>query len=268
MRCFLAGTRADRRGRVGFTLIELLVIIAILGLLMGILVPSLGQARDLARRASCGTNVGNICKALFQWDISGKGAYPAYDLNGGSCTVAIGTNGGSTAAGSRANTANLFALCRKGLAEPALFICPSTEHTAYEGGADGRSDFPGRENVSYGYQVPYDDPWDVDGESDGAPIRALTPDDVVLVADRNPHMNDNGSWPGSSTVSEPGKNSPNHGGDGQAIGRKDGSGHWASTPTAGHNDDNIYTAASGSDATSKTGSLGGPNSKYDSMIAP
>jgi len=270
MRCFLAGARAarsvPRRGRVGFTLVELLVVITILGLLMAILVPSLGQAKELARRASCQNNVGNICKALFGY-LGPKGRYPVYDVgDGGKCTVAIGTNGTSTGVGNRANTANLFILCREDLAAPALFVCPSTHDTPYEGAAAGRSDFPGRDNVSYGYQVPYDDPWDVDGLSDGAPIRALTPDDVVLVADRNPHMNDDGSWP--NEVGDPGANSPNHGGDGQAVGRKDGSAHWAVTPTAGHSDDNIYTAASGDDATSKTGSLGGANSKYDSMIAP
>lgn len=44
----------------GFTLIELLVVIAIIALLVSILVPSLSAARELARRAVCGTALKSV----------------------------------------------------------------------------------------------------------------------------------------------------------------------------------------------------------------
>jgi prepilin-type N-terminal cleavage/methylation domain-containing protein len=52
------------RRRRGFTLVELLVIVAIIGLLIGILMPALGRAKTSARRTACATNLRQIGAGL------------------------------------------------------------------------------------------------------------------------------------------------------------------------------------------------------------
>ncbi len=60
--------------RRAFTLIELLVVIAIIALLIALLLPALGQARESARVAACGSNLRQwgITWATFEQDHQGK----------------------------------------------------------------------------------------------------------------------------------------------------------------------------------------------------
>jgi prepilin-type N-terminal cleavage/methylation domain-containing protein/prepilin-type processing-associated H-X9-DG protein len=58
---------AGEPARSGFTLIELLVVIAIIGILAAILFPVFARARENARRASCQSNLKQICLGVFQY---------------------------------------------------------------------------------------------------------------------------------------------------------------------------------------------------------
>lgn len=56
--------------RSGFTLIELLVTIAITAILMGLLLPALGAAREAARRATCTTRLEQLATAMLTYESS------------------------------------------------------------------------------------------------------------------------------------------------------------------------------------------------------
>lgn len=73
-------------GRLGFTLVEMLVVITIIGILVALLMPALGVAREYARQSACQNNLrqfgtmfqarsqatdGKIASGVFDWDRDG-----------------------------------------------------------------------------------------------------------------------------------------------------------------------------------------------------
>jgi prepilin-type N-terminal cleavage/methylation domain-containing protein len=72
----------------GFTLIELLVVIAIIALLLSVVVPAMGKAKDYAKRVACCNNARQVVLGIsvYSQRYDGK-IMPMYDVNSGTRAV-------------------------------------------------------------------------------------------------------------------------------------------------------------------------------------
>ena len=60
----------SRRDRSGLTLVEVLVVIAIIGVLAGLLLPAVNGARESSRKSVCNSNLRQIAIASVAADLS------------------------------------------------------------------------------------------------------------------------------------------------------------------------------------------------------
>ena len=82
---------ASSRPRTAFTLVELLVVIAVIGTLVGLLLPAVQAAREAARRSQCGNHVRQLALAIQNYESARKAFPPSMRHSPG--TTFVSNNG-------------------------------------------------------------------------------------------------------------------------------------------------------------------------------
>ncbi len=207
--------------RRAFTLIELLVVVAIIALLIAILLPSLGKARELANRSYCVANCRGVMQSLNVYAADNQDSFPtvnspatagSYNPNGGtnpigestiigtatSSDLAIGLYYTNTPASSNVGNimANLWILVLKSYTAPKEYICKSDPFASaspaqlsntngnFWTNFNANGSTGSNADLSYSYSFAY--PWTVPGGTIGGWWRNNADSSLPLMADIAP----------------------------------------------------------------------------------
>jgi type II secretory pathway pseudopilin PulG len=272
-----------------------LVVVAIIALLIAILLPALGRAREMARRGVCSSNLKQLGTGLNVYAQENGDKFPmvrnaeATDEN----TTFVPADTAATNAWrnlksndvdnpmdvaeatsslqqSTSPTANMWLLCSYGMATPKVFVCPSVkakngaEDPLKETNGDVKSpkyfsdfyvDTKGGVLIAYSFHNPLASTW----SSSAKP-------GFIIGGDENNGANATAGITTPTTVvvgtstTVTSANSVNHNSEGENLLAVDASVTFTKTPFIGVNGDNVYTAnrnaTSGTNTTVTSGMAG------------
>lgn len=275
------------RTRKGFTLIELLVVIAIIALLVSILLPSLGRARELARRVSCAANLNGMGKAILLYKADNGDSFPFISNVTGGPPMIYATEmikggrddpftldgpPGLTDAKTLNMLENLNLLVAGRFVGFKMFRCPSvSSEIMTRGGTSGGNkkygfkDTDGDVFIDYAYQIGY-------SSYNAAPLTDNLAPSVAIMADM-PLT----AYPNTQSRDDFNHGDSGTGNQGYLSHKKDGvnvlyAGYnvtWSNrTILCGYNDNNIYAKDMVATDDDPTGAiiLGVPENSKDSVL--
>ena len=70
--------RARMNRKRGFTLIEILVVVAIIAILLAVIVPALGKAKEMVKKTICKNNIRNQCLGTILYSEANNGWVPTF----------------------------------------------------------------------------------------------------------------------------------------------------------------------------------------------
>lgn len=161
-------TRTRSNYARGFTLVELLVVVAIIGILIGMLLPAVQQVREAARRTACLNNLAQLGMAMHNYEFSAGNLPPGViDKKGPIVNKPVGQHTGFIVSllpfVEQGNIANNFSSEAGAYAKvnaPAAMMripvleCPSSWAPAVGGTAPGPSNYAGNH---HSVEAPIDD---------------------------------------------------------------------------------------------------------------
>jgi prepilin-type N-terminal cleavage/methylation domain-containing protein len=260
----------QRHNRKGFTLIELLVVVAIIALLIAILIPSLGRAKELANRSACGASVTGILKAMNLYGAENSDAYPTVQGANAPSAPAVSTAGlantsadaviglmytTSATAVQSDPMACLWVCVLKGTVSPKSFICksdpasPQAANIADTAGSfyyDFEPTWKGAPCFSFGFAYPWAGSATTATYATAGYWKNTVDSSIPISADVGAAAITS-TAPYLTNASKTG-NSLNHNGEGQNVGFADAHVEFQKTPLAGQTGFNIYSPSAASTA--------------------
>lgn len=244
------------------SIVEALAVAAMLAVGAVLVLPVLGGLRLRIDQGSCRRQLQLASAALRQYASANAGAFPTCGYGPGTVDFSvIGWNVDQQARQANSNSRNLFLAVRLKYVQPRMLVCPATddEPAPLRGAGSTYHDFAVGSGQGYRNRLSYSYHLQFAGRKGqpGCPIRADSPPGMALLADRSPMLVYPGGPVGGGTVAQyvglpaatPAEwaNSFNHNCAGQNVAFVDGRVLWFDRPTAGVDDDNIYTVWLGPD---------------------